>query len=166
MKKPENKKFRFTWADRFLLIGLVVVLVGGIWFWQQRKQAVHPNLTVRYIVCVKNANKRLQMEELANAINVGATVKNANGTAVLGNVTDIRAVPHVEPTVKEGKLVFLNLQEHYDLYITVVGDAIQKEGDGTRIQDIRIAAGVLGDFHIGAFYAEGAQIVSVAEAEE
>ncbi len=164
MSKHEKMRVRFTWADRLLLLGLVALLVSGAWFWGQRKNAAQSNVTIEYTICVENANERLQAQSPQSLIAEGAVVKSANGTAVLGNVTEINTIPHLEATVRGGTLVFLNLRDRYDLYITVVGMAVQKAGDGTRIQDIRIAAGERGDFHIGGIYAAGAQIVSVAEA--
>ena len=52
-------------------------------------------------------------------------------------------------------------RELADLEITVKMSGHQREGQGIRVKDIRIAAGGKGNFRFGSYFASGVEILSV-----
>ena len=71
--------------------------------------------------------------------------------------------PHTETVVGGG---IAEREELLDLRVTVAAFAKKREGDGWRTGDVRIAAGMRGDFRVGAYLAERATLLSVWGVEE
>ncbi|MBE6600941.1 MAG: hypothetical protein E7637_00325 [Ruminococcaceae bacterium] len=159
MSKRESRH-RLTWVDRMLICLLAVGIGLGVWYWKSRKDDARSNATVIYTLCVSDAELNLQ-EGAESLIPIGSAVTNANGTAVLGYVVGLQARPAWEATVWDEKIAFVQLPNRTELLVRVRADAQEKEGDGFRVRDIRIAAGLQGDFCVGAVFAKNASIIRV-----
>ena len=94
-------------------------------------------------------------------IPIGTSVSNANGSADLGTVVAVESHPHRILTIKDKQVIMTERNGYFDLYITVHGKASRREGEGLRMGDIRIAAGSVGDYFVGSFWAGNAKTASV-----
>lgn len=113
---------------------------------------------VFYTVLISNVDETLFGAE---AITVGVPVRSANGTVTLGSVTSWRREGHREATVKDGIVTSVTHPDRFDYYVTVSGEGVAKTGEGIRVGDIRIAAGMPVSLRVGGFFAERGEIVWV-----
>ena len=157
-----------TLADWILLIAFLSVCFFGYRYLQGRRKDTHPSVEISYTVCVYGAEMSLAEKSggWEVLVPIGSRVTNANGTAELGRVDAVEVLPHPVPTVKNGEVVFINDPTRADLYFTVRGRGIGREGDGIRISDIRIAAGSAGDYRVGGYLASGARVIAVEKIGE
>jgi hypothetical protein len=70
------------------------------------------------------------------------------------------------PCVKNGEVVYAEVPNRYDLFVTVEAEGSFRTGDGFRVQDIRIAAGESGSFRVGGYFASGAVVVFAEGGEQ
>ena len=165
LKKQRSRRERnaLTWVD-FLLLAVLLASLFFAWrYLRLRRAEAAPDVGVRYLLCVSGIDTRV-IDETGGAeglIPIGDDVKSANGTAFLGRVSAVWTETHVETTVQNGAVVFQEVPHRANLYVEVCGDAVARGGDGLRISDIRIAAGEVGDYRIGVFFASGAKVISV-----
>lgn len=153
---------RLNWFDWGLLGLLAAGLVGG--FFALRSMSMRTDGeegTLVYTVVISNLEDPLFSADGETEIfAVGDPVKTQNGTAILGTVSEIRREVHRSASVAGGKIVFAEVADRFDYYVTVHSDAHRKAGDGIRIGDIRMAAGMTVTLRIGDFYAPSAQVIS------
>ncbi|MBQ9131707.1 MAG: DUF4330 family protein [Clostridia bacterium] len=164
-EKKMEKSLRISPADVLLaLLVLTAVLLGGGYLWKRRGEA-RPTVTVTYLLRLPSREAELLEGErgILSQMPKGAAVCSQNGTASLGTVTDRRVEQVLRPAVRDGEAILLEDPFHRHLYVTVTGQGIRRPGDGLRIRDIRIAAGMRGDFRIGGYLAENADILAVWE---
>ena len=164
-EKRDDGAWRPVWIDWILLMVFAVILFMGVGYLFERRQSASPDVLVEYVICLSE-QKQLYADENGGwdaLISSGRSVSNANGTADMGRVVSVSVRPHLTATVKDQKISAIETEGYVDLYITVHGMAIRREGDGLRISDIRIAAGEAGDFLIGPFFAGNAIVVSAKE---
>ena len=149
---------RFIWIDWSLLLLLVGVIVGGVWYWILHTRAADSTEKIEYVLKISGVREQYAAENGGwDALIVqGSQVTTANGTATLGTVIAVESRAHIEPGVRDGAVVFVECAGLCDLYVTVQGYGTSRVGDG-----IRIAAGGSGDFRIGLFYAPNAAMISV-----
>jgi hypothetical protein len=158
---------RLTLLDWMLLGGTFLALLIGIPLWLYSGGEAE-GVQIRYTVCISGVQSSFLEEagEIGELIPVGSAVGSERGTALLGAVETVEKRPHIRPVVKEGKVDFEADPHRLDVYITVLGDAKEREGDGFRIGDIRISAGERGSFRFGGFYASDGLVLSAERVEE
>ncbi len=147
----------------FLITLLAAAVSAGIFFLYSRRAAAEPTVPIEYTICLA-ARSRVFPEENGSweeLLGVGTPVSNANATAEMGEVIALEVRPHTVMTVQAGRVVSAEDPMLCELYITVRADAVEKTGNGLRVKDIRIAAGMRGDYYIGPFFAADALTVSV-----
>lgn len=121
---------------------------------------------VRYVLRVHGVDAALLEAAEESLIPIGGEVRTGNGTAVLGRVESVTAEKEKQVALHGGDLHFAEVPDTVVLEIAVSGEAKAVRGDGLRISDVRIAAGSVGDFRIGAYYASRASVVYVERLEE
>lgn len=121
---------------------------------------------VRYALRVYGVDPDACMGDPVSVIPVGAQVYNENGTAHLGTVEAVFARAEMRAVVREGGIAFVPMEDRMILEVTVRGEGRARRGDGIRISDVRIAAGSVGTFRLGGYYAARAVITHVALSEE
>ena len=164
-RKERTKRLTPTWVDWLILLLIAALMFFGLRYIKRRRSQAAPTVTVSYVLCLSAVDTAYVgdgngFEEL---ISVGSKVTSANGTAPLGEVSQVWTEQHTVPAVQKGKVVFVEVPNRVDLYVKVRGNAVAKTGDGLRISDIRIAAGGVGDYRIGGFTANAATVVSVTK---
>lgn len=165
MHNEKQEKLRFNRVDALLaLLVLTALAAGGVYLWQRRREA-RPTVAITYLLRVPDREAALLEGEegILSQISSGATVYSQNGTVTLGSVTDRWVEPVSRPAVQDGLPVLVEDTFHRHLCVTVRGQGLQRPGDGLRIGDIRIAAGMRGDFRLGGYLAENAEILAVWE---
>lgn len=163
IKKEKKARFSPTWVDWVLLVlGVSLLLLGGRYI-RERQNVAQPAVSVEYLLCLPAVETNALDGGIEGLISSDASVTTANGTASLGKVRRVWSEAHVTPTVKDGAIVFTEVPNRVDLYVSVAANAVLREGDGLRVSDIRIAAGCSGDFRIGNYLANGARVVSVSK---
>ena len=116
---------------------------------------------VRYVLRVRDVDPLMVGEDAESLIPPGSGVYSENGAAALGRVERVESAPQMRARVTAGEIVFEEATDAVILEVTVLGDGTLAEGDGVRISDVRIAAGSLGGFRLGSFYAARAAVISV-----
>ncbi len=162
MDSEASRKQRLSFVDWLILGAVLLALLGGIWALRRMRGDTGETIRIRYTVRLS----AVAGDESFDAVQIGDAVTSENGTAPLGTVTEITVRPHLTPSVKSGQVVFVERPGRVDIDLTVTGDGTQREGDGMRLSDIRIAAGIAGGFRFGAYYADGRVIEAVAEVAE
>ena len=153
---------RFSAADWLLLVLAVAILTAGGLFLYQRRKAAMPHVEILYTVQVSGVDLRaFEAEKLMDLIPRGSTVYSENGTAELGRVESREVIPLLEPHATNNGIRWIEVPNRATLTVTVSGTAVEREGDGLRIRDVRIAAGMRGGFRLGGFLGENARILSV-----
>lgn len=160
-KRERNTHPWITWVDLLLIAGVLAVIGGSLFSLLLARGRAADTEPIRYTVCVRGVREEL-FADGASALR-GARVTTANGATALGSVLSAELLPHREAVAELG---IVEAEGYADLRVTVGGGAVKREGDGWRIGDVRIAAGMRGDFRIGGYFAENAVILSVWEAEQ
>ena len=166
--ESNKRKWKPIWFDWLLLMLFAVALFFGVRDWMETKASDFPSVRVEYVICQK-AQRSFFAEENGGwdaLLVAGESVSNANGTADLGRVVSVTVMPHTVSTVNNKEVGMVERQGYVDLYVTVQGVGIAKAGDGIRLDDIRIASGMKGDFLIGPYYAKNATVLDVREVGE
>ena len=167
--KQVSKKRRFTFADWCILGILAVGILLGVWYVGFARQKAEPQMTVRYTVCIPSVKDDYLIDgdgNLTEHLKVGSAVYSENGTSPLGRVIEVELRAHLVAGVHDGEVVFAETPGVLDVYVTVEGQGSEKEGDGIRISDIRIAANLSGAFRFGGYYASYAEIRTVERVTE
>lgn len=94
---------------------------------------------------------------------VGDSVRNENGTVLLGRVVSVEQRPIEDWVLRDGKLLREISSEKVTLLVGMRSEGSLRAGSGVRIGSIRLAAGMSGYFRIGRFSA-GATVLSLREA--
>lgn len=164
----EKKRAKPIWVDWLIVLLVLAVCVFGGYYLYRRYRAVAPTVKIQYTVCVLGVDSRLADANggWEGLIPMGASVTSANGTAILGEILDVSVRPHSVASILKDDVVFVEHPSKCDLFVTVQGEGVVKEGDGIRIHDIRIAAGDTGDYRLGDYCAVGATVVSVIKEGE
>ena len=169
MKKREEKSsgHGLIWLDWVLILIVIGAVGGGVWYWRRQSRAAEALVEIAYVLKISGVddNYATQNGGWEALIPHGAQVTTANATATLGTVVAVDSQPHLEPCVRKGEIVFAERSGVSDLYVTVYGSGLNRVGDGIRICDVRIAAGSVGEFRIGAFYAANVGVISVKRRE-
>ena len=118
-----------------------------------------------YVLRIRDVDPTLVAEGTERLIPVGAEVYNENGTACLGHVEAVTVREDKRVTVTDGVLGFAPKENGVVLEIAVRGEGREREGEGLRIFDVRIAAGGVGGFRLGNYYAARAAVTYVARVE-
>ena len=154
-----KRRFVFSWLDWMILV--IVVLIGagvGLFLYQGRTDVPEP-LTMTYVLAVT-----LPQDATASGaapFAVGARVSNERGSQSMGIVVAVHGRPVLQPSVRDGTLVFIERDDRREWLVSVRA-ATEMDRDGMlRVGDVRIAAGLSGDFRIGDRMASGARIVWV-----
>jgi hypothetical protein len=160
MRKRE-KRNRLLWVDWVIIVLIAGLLISVVCVWRSQRSVVVQTQPITYTLCLSGIESDLLGDPLETLMPVGCQVKNVNGTAEMGNVISTWSRPSVVPIVKDRELSFLERSDRIDLFVCVRADATELEGDGFRVQDIRISAGKSGDFRIGSYFAAAAIICAV-----
>lgn len=161
----DSKARRFGWVDWLLLLLLCGLVFVGVYYWKIRQSSAWKSVEIAYVLCVSGLEERKGEVGAASLVEVGGAVMNQNGTIALGRVLSVQARPVWRAVVANEAVEFVPVPNKKELLITVQASATQKEGDGFRVGDIRIAVGKQGDFRIGRLFAAGASIVRIEEAQ-
>ena len=158
--KTLKKRRRFSLADLLILI-LVLLFLSLVFLIFYRRMAAEGEKkeTVYYHVLLSSIDATLFPS--SEVINVGATVRNENGTAILGSVTKVILEPHLEVRTDGRRVQILENPSKYDLLVHVSCEAVEKEGQGIRVNDIRIAAGEHYCMRFDGFVFDGAHVIFV-----
>jgi len=145
----------------WLLCALLAVGALTLGWYALRTRGTDAHTTpIVYTVRITAADATLFSTDAA-PIAQGDAVFSENGTAPLGTVASVRIAPHKRAVVRDGQLIFSEMPDRMDIDVTVRASAMQTEGLGLRVSDVRIAAGEVGSFRIGSYYAAQAIVVHV-----
>ena len=158
-ERNQTEKRGLLWIDWGILIFIALILLVGGGFVLYRYQTASPDVAVTYILCLEQV--RGNEEAVERLVSTGSLVASENGTIPMGEVVSVMAKPSKAPCLRNGEVMIVPLSERFDVYVTVRAVGKEKEGDGIRVGDIRMAAGDYGNYRLGHFYAEKAKIVFV-----
>ncbi len=164
MKKIQKDDRRLSGVDwlLILLVAILALAALSLWGWSTRREEAI--LTFEYTVLLENLPLRGEGERQAwDFILTGGEVYNQNGTALLGRVSEYRVVDHKEMRLVDGEARAEVVPDRRDVWIRIRAEGVSKIGDGVRISDVRIAAGMRGDFRLGNYDAKGARVLWVEE---
>ncbi len=159
----DNKKMSaLDWG----ILALIVLLLGvaAVWYFQ-RGSGAGETREIRYTVRVSGVDVEGAESEFL-PIGRGDTVRSENGTLELGYIESVAVRQSRTAAISKGEIVFSEVPGRVDVDVSVRGTALYLEGDGLRVSDVRIAAGVKGDFRLGGYYAKGATVIFVTEVTE
>ncbi len=163
MRREKRLRRRLRAVD-WLLVLLVLggVLLGGRYLYERRRAAT-PTVTVEYTVLVSVKENVLSdsASDWKALIPIGSKVLSSNGTANMGRVVAVTAQSRLVPSVQKEKLVFFEHPSEQELLIRIRADAVSRDGDCLRVQDIRVGVGMRGDYRMGGLFAGNAQIVAL-----
>ena len=145
---------RMNWFD-WLLVSLVGLAIAAGFFgirWAMRRSEGASGV-VTYTLVLRDWQ--------FSAPEVGASVRSQNGTVALGEVVEVQASPHRFSAIKDGEIVIAESEERRDYLLTVRSDGSLREGDGLRVGDVRIAAGMTVGMRIGNLLVTQAKIGTV-----
>ena len=106
------------------------------------------------------------MYDVASVIVPEDGVFSGNGTLPLGTVRQVSILQHRKAVAENGAVVLADVPELVDIDVTVDAVGTYAAGLGWRVSDVRLAAGDVGDFHVGGYYAANALLLSVAVGTE
>ena len=159
----KEQGFHWNWLDTLLCILLAVLLLGGVLlfrYWRGREEK--ETGTVTYTLLLSGVETEFFENGLGEMpFAVGSVVKSHNGTAEMGEVVEISREQHRTFTVSNGRAVWVDATGKYDYYVTVQSEARHSAGDGIRVGDIRVGAGMRFSLRLGEFYTKDAQVISV-----
>ena len=163
-KDNEKKRMRLTAVDWLLILLTLLLVFFGARYLYRRYRTASPDTVVTYRVCVRGVDT--SVFHVDTLIPTGASVTSANGTAQLGKVLSTEVLTSKAPQVQKGELVLVEHPYLRDLLITVRASAIDRLGDGLRVNDIRVAAGEVWELRLGSYYATAAEVVEVKREAE
>ena len=158
-----ERRFHWNWLDTLLCIMLALAVLGGVIafrYWRGRVDGEEGVIT--YTILLSGVEAELmggRGGEMPFAI--GSGVKTQNGTAEMGGIIELSRTPHRTFAVSNGQEVWVDETGKYDYYVTVQAAAKRSAGDGIRVGDIRIGAGMHLSLRLGSFFAKDAQVISV-----
>ncbi len=162
MRTEEGRvRHGFSAADAFWILAVAVVLVLAFIFLLPAKGEKEDTCRVRYVLRVHGVDSALLAESSEELIRAGATVRTENGTAVLGHVEAVTVSSQKQATVRDGVLIFTEVPDKLVIEVAVSGEGVAREGQGLRISDVRMAAGSVGTFRLGSYYATHASVIFV-----
>lgn len=150
-----------TWVDLLLLAAALAVIGGSLLPLLRGEALLAAEEPIRYEL--RLCGVRRELLTVGALPKEGDRVTTANGATELGRVLSVETEPHTEAVPGGG---IAEREELLDLRVTVAAFAKKREGDGWRTGDVRIAAGMRGDFRVGAYLAERATLLSVWGVEE
>ena len=158
-KKGEKTK-GLNWLDWSLIVLAVLSVVCGFFLvrWLSGDASGEEG-TVVYTVTVSEIDE--QLYEDAVLFSVGDHVTSQNGTAILGVIEEIEKRPHRRISVRNGRVVTVEDDGVFDYVVGVRSVGRRQEGDGIRIGDIRIAAGMNLTLRMGDFHAQNGSVTNL-----
>ncbi|MBQ5612269.1 MAG: hypothetical protein IIU88_01000 [Clostridia bacterium] len=150
-----------TWVDLLLLAAAFFVIGGSLLSLFRGETLREREEPIQYEL--RLCGVRRDLIEAGGLPKVGERVRTANGATDLGRVLSVSVEPHLEAISGVGIAERAGM---VDLRVTVIASARKREGDGWRTGDVRIAAGMRGDFRIGAYLSNRAVVLSVRGVEE
>lgn len=158
----EKKEMRkFNWLDWALLVLVAASIAGGFLLVRRLSgDSAGEEGVVVYTVLVSSLDA--QNYDAAELFEIGSHVRSQNGTMLLGEVGDVQRLPHKRTVVKNGKIVFMEEEGVSDYRITVRSVGRRKDGDGIRVGDIRIAAGMQLTLRVGDFLVPNGRVIAVS----
>lgn len=164
MKDKGEREGRLVlrWVDVLLLVAVLAVILGSLAMLFRNRKEEGQGTSIQYVICLRGLDP-----ELSDSFRPDpeARVCNLNGTACLGTVLATALLPHRRAILSDGSPEIAE-DGSWDLYVTVRTEAVQREGDGWRVCDIRIAAGMRADVRIGGYLAQGAEVLWIREDAE
>lgn len=155
--KKENKRSRLRAGDWILLLLALVGIGLGAWYFQGKRQEPESVISVTYSIQVP-VTKTAWLPS-PDAWQGGVT--DESGRRDLGTVVEVVLRPHKTLAVKDGEVVSAEIPDCVVPVITVRAEARLIGGIELRIGELRLAAGMTGDFIIGGFLAKNARILWV-----
>ncbi len=149
--------------DVLLVLSVLLLLFGFPAFFFSLLQDEGDLQSVEYTLLFSDAE--VDAERAFTVIPVGSAVYSANGTALLGYVSEVRIHPHRTPVLQDGRIVFVDVPQKWDIRVTVCAEGRSTPKEGVRVSEIRISAGGQGDFCAGGYFGS-ALILYVGEAKE
>ena len=147
----------------FLIAGALVLLAVGILSVGTEKRETRE---VVYILRVRGVDPITFSGGTGALIPEGSEVRSEKGTALLGRVESVQASEVRRTAVIDGAVGFVSAPDEIMLEIRIRGTGTVREGDGIRISDVRIAAGSVGSYRLGGYYAPRATVIFVGYGEE
>lgn len=160
-RTKKQKEGRFCWLDWVIVILLVAGVLGGFfavrYLFAQTDGADGEILYTVRIAAIDPA--RYPSKE--SLFEVGSSVRSQNGTLYLGEVQSVRWQVNRSAYAEDGEIHIAESPDLYDCYVTVKSAASKREGDGIRVSDVRVAAGMTLTLRIGDTYAENVQVIDL-----
>ena len=158
--RRDTRSKGLNWLDWSLLALAVLSVVCGFFLvrWLSG-DAVGQEVSVVYTVTVPEIDT--QLYEGGDLFSVGERVTSQNGTAPLGEIVELKTKPHRRMLVRGGKIEITEEEGVVDYVVTVRSTGHRRDGDGVRIGDIRVAAGMHLTIRIGGFYAQNGMVSTV-----
>lgn len=149
----KEKKYRVSWVDLVLVLAAIGVALGGALALKGRSNAP-TSVTFEYTLsCTPESFDGVLPSR-------GERVTNASGTQTLGRVLEAYTAPTLCPAVQDGGVVFVESPDPR-LVVRVRGEGTLNAGEGSRIGDLRVAAGMRGDFRVGDRLLSDAEVTSM-----
>lgn len=164
MKEIQRDNRRLSKVDWLLILlaAILVLAALSLWLWSARREDAI--LSLEYTVLLEDLPLRGEGERQAwDFIMTGGAVYNQNGTALLGRVEEYRVTDHKEMRLVDGEARAEVVPDRRDVWIRIRAEGVSKIGDGIRISDVRIAAGMRGDFRLGNYDAKRVRVLWVGE---
>ncbi|MBQ8310603.1 MAG: DUF4330 family protein [Clostridia bacterium] len=159
----KHTRHGMTAVDWLLCALLAAGAMTLTWYALRARGADAKTATVSYTVRIAGADATLF--DASPTISPGDAIFSENGTLPLGTVTELHTRPHRRTVVRDGEIQLADVPQRIDIDVTVSATGSYTAGLGWRISEIRIAAGEMGSFHIGAYYATQAEIIGVTVRE-
>ena len=158
----EASRIGFASFDWILLCVLTVVVLGiGMFVWFGVYGGEEKGGILYYTVLISGMDEELFGEVMREERLLGKTVRSENGTAVLGEVTDVERADHKMAIAEKNVVKFVTVSNRADYYITVRCMAEDRGAEGIRSRDIRIAAGEIFHLRVGDVLTRGAVVIDV-----
>lgn len=160
LKRVNERDRRMTVVDWIILLLVAALLfsVSAFWYWRSARESEKGEVV--YTISARGVSGEWMRD--GAFVSVGDSVYSENGTAHLGRVTEVDAVPHVMAGALEGRVIFFEREGVFDLHISVRAQATFSEENGVRVSGVRIAAGESGTYRVGDLCLSHAEIAFVA----